>query len=506
LHAERPGVGWRVWRAVADAVARGLDASRGRPWRTIEIGLGVLFVCGLVWVVPGAIIWVWLMTALQGAVALGPLLRVDGAATAWSLALALGRMGLAVLPSVLWIRSAPRYRWLWLVPIVGLLVIVSSPVSLAACASPDRWLLLAFLSGAAVALSRVRFLRWTAVLPFVVLWEVVPSHSFAPMRTADAAYRAQLLAECAGHPGTRPQNLTADQLMPYHGITSLDDDLLLLTGEGPNDGDMRGHSGGRRVGSWWLRRQNGRFQFDQPSGATGNLWRGCVLDGTIWMARANLLVGAKRLPEGGPMHEAVYRLPIPAEEMDFSQTACDPDRGRVYVSEAYNGGVWEVAPNGRDARRHAIGGGGLWPKRRFDSRLVVTDTARLMVFDPREDRVVDRVPAGLVSLSSDVCGVDGAVAVADMAGRLRVFELDGAGLYRFAWGVSLFAPRRVAYSHDCSRIAVTSGDDHRVFMVDSLAHRVIDVFRAGPALREVAATGPRELSVADSCSMTTYQW
>jgi DNA-binding beta-propeller fold protein YncE len=129
-----------------------------------------------------------------------------------------------------------------------------------------------------------------------------------------------------------------------------------------------------------------------------------------------------------------------------------------------------------------------------------------MVFDPKEDRIVERVPARLGGHGFDVCRADGRAAVADLSGRLRVFDLDEAKHYRFAWGVSVFAPRRVAFSADCSHIAVTSADDHRVFIIDAEAHRVVHVFTAGPALRDVAATGPREFSVSDVCSITTFRW
>jgi len=494
--------------AVVDAVGGG-PAFYHKLWRTIEIGFGVLIIYGVCSEGPRTLIRLWMTGIWDAATSLGPLLHVDGAATAWLLSLALAKIGLATLPSVLWIRSAPRYRWLWLVPLVGLVVILSVPLSLTACASSARWLLLAFMSVAAAALTRVRYLRWTALLPFVVLWEVAASHGLLGLGLAgieSAAGRERLLAECALHDGTRPQNVAADHVMPYYGINSLSDDLVLLSGEGPNDGDMRGHSGGRRVGSWWLRRKDGHFAFERTAAVSGNLWRGCMLDGTTWMARANHIVGTKRLPETGPTYEAVYQLQVPSNDMDFGSTACDPDRGLVYATEVVNGGLWEMRPDGGDMRRYQLGGIWMFPKRRFDGQLVVESTAKLMVFAPAEGRVIERVPAGLGNGGFDICNRDGTVAVADMSGRLRVFQLDGAGHYRFEWGVALFSPRRVAYSRDCSRIAVTSADDHRVFIIDAAARRVMDVFRAGPMLREVAPTGPREFSIADVCSMTTYRW
>jgi hypothetical protein len=347
------------------------------------------------------------------------------------------------------------------------------------------------------------------VLPFAVLWQVVPTHgafNLAQVGTEDPAYREQLLTACSHREGTRPPNLMADLIMPYHGINSLGEDLVLLSGEGANDGAMRGMTGGRPAGSWWLRRRNGVFEFEAPSRATGNLWRGCVLDGTIWMARANYIVGAKRPIAGDSAPEEVQRLALPSTDMDFGETACDPAHGRVYVTEALQGGMWEVTPAGGAPRRHQIGGVLLLPKRRFDGQLVVTSTASLMVFSPDTNRVGEDIAAGVAVIGFDVCAANGTVAVADAIGRLRTFAIDPAGHYQFAWGVSLFAPRRVAYSPDCSRIAVTSADDRSVSIIDAASHRVVGVFSAGPALREVAATGPREFSVADVCSMTSYRW
>ena len=70
----------------------------------------------------------------------------------------------------------------------------------------------------------------------------------------------------------------------------------------------------------------------------------------------------------------------------------------------------------------------------------------------------------------------------------------------------MYAPRRVAFSRDCSRLAVTSGDDRHVYIIDRATRQVIETHTAGPALREVAATGPREFSVTDICGVTSYSW
>jgi hypothetical protein len=482
-----------------------------RQWvlPAIEVGLGIGLIVLLATV--GRTLVGGVLTALLGAtVSFVSLLRVDGAATLWTLILAVARIGLAVLPSILLIRAAPRQRKMWLVPILGTVALLSMPVSLTACPTLGRWLLLVVLCVAAIGLSRVPFLGAAVLLPYVVLFEVVPSHgllNFADVGTRDPVYRDQLLIECARNDGARPLNLTADQLMPYHGINAVADDLVFLAGEGPNDGGMRDNSGGRRVGSWWMRRTDKGLEFELPSEATGNLWRGCMLDDTIWMVRASYVIGVKRLPADGGRHEQVTRIGVPTTDMDLLEAACDPVGHRVYVTEFFEGGVWEVplGPGG-EPRRHQIGGVLLIPEWRSDGQLVLVDSSSLMVFDPAEDRIVERVPARLGGHGFDVCPASGQAAVADLTGRLRVFDLDQNRHYRFAWGVPVFAPRRVAYSTDCSRIAVTSADDHRVYIVDAQTQRVIDVFTAGPALRDVAPTGAREFSVSDVCSITTFRW
>jgi hypothetical protein len=91
LHAERSG----LWLRLRRAVGRRYAACRDRRWRSIEIGIGVFVLAFLCTEAPRAMIRVWLTVAFYAMTSLVPLLRVDGAATAWSLALGLGRIGLA---------------------------------------------------------------------------------------------------------------------------------------------------------------------------------------------------------------------------------------------------------------------------------------------------------------------------------------------------------------------------------------------------------------------------
>jgi hypothetical protein len=172
-----------------------LDLIRGVLLPAIEIGVGIVMIV-LLATVGRTLIGGCLTATLGAAISFFSLMRVDAAATMWLLALALAKIGLALLPSVLLIRSAPRRRRLWLIPALAAVAIVALPVSLTACPTirilADSRLLVAAGDG----LARVRFLGWTVLLPYIILLEVVPSHGlldFADVGTRDPAYRDQLL-------------------------------------------------------------------------------------------------------------------------------------------------------------------------------------------------------------------------------------------------------------------------------------------------------------------------
>jgi len=488
---------------------RGVESLRRAMWShyrlgpALEMTLGGIFVAYLIFAFSwGLIVRVWPVLVWDGFVSLIGLWHVDGTATLQTAAQLIARLALGLLPSMLLIYRSQWRRRFWLIPLVVIITAWISLAALTACETVTGWLLLIGVSAAATGLSRVRFLGWTALLPFALLLGVLPRHWIGEARLVGTAERERLFVDCSHHDGVRPANLNSDFVMPYFGITPLNEDVILLTGKGQN------RPGGPRPpqGSWWLRRHGGRFEIEQPSAVWGNLWRGCVLDDTLWMGRANYLIGARWLDGNGPLREQVFKEWLPAHEFDFQQAACDTQRHRVYTGEETRGGLWDFQLATGEARRFQLGGRGLMPRFGADGNLVVVSTAELLVWAPGEERVVQRVPAALISNGFDVCPTDGAAAVADTTGRLRIFELDGARQYRFTWGLPIFAPRRVAFSHDCSRLAVTSADDQHVYMIDRATRRIVETHLAGPALREVVATGPREFSITDVCSVTTYQW
>src|SRR3954449_11944050 len=79
----------------------------------------------------------------------------------------------------------------------------------------------------------------------------------------------------------------------------------------------------------------------------------------------------KCLSDDGEPYEQPVGVHIPAREFDFGETACDPLRNRVYVAEFTRGGIWEVTPDTHELRRHQIGGGLMFPRRRFDGKIMV---------------------------------------------------------------------------------------------------------------------------------------
>jgi hypothetical protein len=437
-----------------------------------------------------AMLRVWLSVAFGQLRALPSLLGADLAGTAATLGLMLLRIGIALVPSLVLIHAAPWQRRIWLVAAVLFAVVFSSPVSLSSTPTLSWWLLLLVSSTVATLLQRR--LSVAVILPFAVLLHSMPGHVLAARRTHEPDFRHQLFAECARRDGRRPTNFTEELVKPAHALSPAGNDRFLLTGQGEKDDVMFG-AADTRPGSWWLRRENGGLVFDHPSSAEGRFWRGCLLDGALFTAQAARVIGARG--------DEVLRFRLPSQDIDMGDSACE--NHRVFIGEGTLGGLWELDPGRQQFRRHEIDRLALLPMRRFDGKIVVNSTSQLNLFDG--EHVLERTASALLSVGFDLCAGDGAAAVADETGRLRIFTLDN-GHYRFAWGLPLFAPRRVAWSPDCARLAVTSSDDHSVFIIDAAARRVIETHQAGPALREVTATGPREFSVTDACAVTSYPW
>ncbi|APR79842.1 Hypothetical protein A7982_05189 [Minicystis rosea] len=423
---------------------------------------------------------------------------VDGPATLRTIAAALAKLLLGWAPAIVLARSVPERR-IWVV-LGGLYTLPMLPFTLRACPTPAHWIALVALSVAGMLLVRRRFLRVLALLPLIELI-FVPylSHGW------DLVWKGpRLEARCAHNDGRRPTNLTPEKLAPaYFGIHTLADGSLLLTGEGVDDGRLFGVVGGgtSQTGSWLLRHHGDALEIAGPAEIRGNLWNSCTLKGETWLPRAGRILGIT--PGAGA--PTVRTIRIPMEGFDAAGIACDPRSGKVLVMEALYGYIWEVSPDTGALERGAVstGVGGLMKFRPSDGQLVIMQPNSLSVYAPAERRVVHRIRSGIAQMGFDICPLDGSLVTADFAGRVRVFSEDATDGYRFSWGVSLFAPRRVAFSPDCTRIAVTSGDDEHVWIIDRAQRQVDITYSVGPSIRGIAFLSNDDVGVADACTVTS---
>jgi hypothetical protein len=350
-------------------------------------------------------------------------------------------------------------------------------------------LLLAGVSGLALWLIRFRWLRWTALLPVVVLCAAVPIHSFAVVWDHEA-----LIQRCERNDGRRPINLRPEQITPhYRGVTPLRPDEVLLPA-----------SGGR--GSWWLRRNGSNWQFDALSKVDGSFWPGCVVGDEIWVNRSpNIALAAGRDPHTGI--ESLRIVELPKHVMDFGEVVCLPDEGLVLLTEALSGSsIWEVVAKTGAVRRlaHEVGGLGVLAQPGPRGLLIAANGSDLVTYSLEQEKVIEQTPAGVQLFNGlDRCPLDGEVALADVLGRIRFFKPDAEGHYHFAGGTSVRAPRSVVYSPDCQHVVVTSWDDETVWRIDRGTEEVVATYRVGPALRGVTFLGPREFAIADACTMTS---
>ncbi len=490
-----------AWRARI-LVARVVRAIRSNPFVSLQLAALLLVAVQLVLGGGWRIIVQWALFALHALEFPAKMWGVDGPATLRLSLSYLGKLLLALAPAAMLIRCAPKWRIAACA--FAALTLAGSVSFVRACPSLGYWFALALLSALGVVLVRYRLGRWTVGLPMIVLLAVPASQHGSAWGTGE-----DLAARCAANDGQRPTNLQASQLVSrYYGVHVFPPDWILLTGETAEDGRFMNIPHGGQ-GSWWLRKgPDGQLVFVGPSRANGNLWRGCLLGGDMWFVRVGHLMQVR--PPGADGRESVRSFPFDMVGFDAPGTACDERTGSVYASDLLDGRLFEMSPRtgGQPQRRpDAVSvRGGLLSMRQRDGRLVMLDFQDLVVYALDESRVVRTTPAAIASSSLTLCQSDGAVAVPDLAGRLRVFRMDADGGYTFDWGVSLFAPRTAAFSPDCAFIGVTSGDDRHVWIIERASRRIIETFAVGPTIRGVAFIGPRELAVADACTVTVLRF
>lgn len=456
-----------------------------------SVAVLMLFVLPLTQIGVRSVVWAVLATMFWGMISFFELLVVDTWGTLVNGLGLVARVALVAAPAVVFVRRVRRHRLVWLAP-YGLLLILFLPASPFAITSMTDWLLLAIVSVGSTLVVRARWLRWCIVAPLVfILLSPAILHHLIPGSGRLLLSLDEIGGYCAEHEGTPITPPSRDEnRLGYYSVTSVTADLLLLIGDNSD-------------GSWWLSRsQEGEFSLSQPSEVRGNLWRGCLSEGKVWFTNSGDIVGVAP-PDGPGSQELVEHIVIPDEpgvgfEFDMVGVGCDLTRQTVYFGEVSQGGLWELDVDG-GLRRIEMGGLILLPAPLPSGQLAVGTTSRVKILDPDRSLALQSIPSAITSNGMDVCPSDGAIAVSDVAGRVRLFEADDAGTYRFSWGIGLAAPRRVAFSPDCSEIAVTSGNDRTVWMVERRSGEIRCEFEVGPGLRDVTYVDAETVAVADVC-------
>lgn len=400
---------------------------------------------------------------------------------------AVARIVFMLAPLARMLVNAPRYRCAW-IPLLGIIWIGVFGVSVPAISSLLMWLLLIATSALAFFLAIRPYLWALALLPWVIALEPMLGHS--PL--GDSYWSTSRLAErCAANDGIRAVDLAPDYMIArYFGVTPVTPDLMLVTGE-------------RR--SFWVHRDaEGKPHLGEPLPMMGNMWQGCVRDGTAWLTHRQFIWEAPVPRNGEAIPEATRHLVLGSDELgpelDYVDTICPTDRTSVYSSQLVRGGYLEFDRRTATTTWHpVIEGLNLQFVERGDGLLVGITTGRLIVFDPRIDRILDRQPAGIVAMGIDVCRADNAIVVTDFTGRIRLFEVGDDGHYHFIRGAYSAAARRTSFSKDCSKIAVTSGDDRHLSVLRRTDLSTLRTYSLGPGLRDIVFLDNRWIAAADAC-------
>lgn len=400
---------------------------------------------------------------------------------------ALARVVLLLAPLVHALKHRPRHRLAW-TPLLALIWVFVFGISVPAFSSVWMWLLLVATAGAGWFFAVRPKLFALAFLPWLVALEPTLGHS--PL--GDMYWSTnRLLERCASNDGVRAVDMRPEYAVArYFGVTPISPNLVLVTGE-------------RR--SFWVRRDaDGTVHLGEPLSFKGNMWQGCVRDGTAWITRRDFIVEAPIPREGEPTPEAKrHRVLGPQElgpELDYVDTICPANRSSVYCSQLIRGGFLDYDATTDTTRWHkVIPGLNLQLVERSDGMLVGITTGRLVVFDPRTDVVLQEQPAGTVAMGIDVCRKDGSIAVTDFVGRVRLFDMLPNGNYVFKRAGFSPAARRVSFSPDCSKLAVTSGNDRNLFILNRADMSTERTYSLGPGLRDIVYLDERWVAAADAC-------
>jgi hypothetical protein len=455
----------------------------------------------------------WAVAIIGGFWSACALLWIDTRGTAFALGLTFLKVMPGVVPVLVlfWrLRGWERLRiplWCALLPFFG-------PLACTGEWTASRTMMIILFSIAAVWLTKYRFLRWTVWLPLFAYAQIFVVHTLAHAKVEPWwGSRSELMARCSRNDGQRPLNLREEQVgLSYFSADPLNDSEVLLTNAGPSQAAASSGAVPEHLSSWWLRRLGEGWVFDGRSAIAGYLENGCVIGDEIWVNDAEQGFVAALSWDASTRRERIRKFPLNLgwRALDFAPPVCRPAEERVIVTEAtYGTRMLEVSTTTGTVRDMNNKGYGLmWAAQgRRDRYLTVNTSSGLILYSLDREQVVERIPAGVFMYDQhDLCPLDNEVVTADMTGRVRLFSETSDGHYRFDWGISLPSPRNTAFSPDCRFIGVTSNDDTTVSIVDREKRSVIATYRAGPTMREITFLGPREVAIADACTMTTFRF
>lgn len=409
------------------------------------------------------------------------------AGTTGDAAIALLRSVLVVAPTVVAFARAERLRLVW-APLTIPPLVLALALAPHGIIGPGPLVLLALVSLGAMAAQASPRLRWTASLP--VLFALHPTTTTHQQWTARLpGGRERLMARCASNEGERPAGLQPSHLSPVHYSVTPVGSRLLLTSEGG-------------LSQWLVREPDGRLRIAGPSGVSGNYWEGTQGAGTTWLAHRDDVRGVRWVDD----HEDVSTISLLGVrepwEVDALDAVYDEATRSVFVGELASGSLLRVPIDGGTARRHELGLFYLQLAPGRAGELVGISTTELVVIDTASGAIRERQPAAMCAGGVAICAADDAVAVADLAGRVRLFERDGSGGYAFVRSRAARSPRRVVFSPDCSALAVTSADDETLVVLSRADLSILRRYRLGPGLRDVHWLPDGDLLAIDACTVT----
>jgi hypothetical protein len=443
--------------------------------RRLEIGVALALTLWLLLVAP---LGLFMGIAGAGLRALFTAPRLDATGDA---ALATLRSLFIIAPIVFAFARARRHRLLW-APLVVPPLLMALAVAPHGITGAGKFVVLAALSvGALVAQARPA-LRLTAALPLLFAYHpTLTTHQRFSLRFP--GQRDRMLARCASNDGER--SLSSAFFTPdYYGLTPVGTDRWLLTGESF---------------SWWVdRAAGGNLRYWQRSAVHGNYWSGSEGAGASWIAHRD---DARKLHWMEDRSISLLGTRHPAE-VDLLDAVYDDATRSVFVGELAHGGLIALPVDGGAPARYPLDLFYLQLAALAPGELAGISTTELVVIDTRTKEVRQRLPAALCAGGLATCG--GAVVVSDYAGRVRLFERRG-GQLQLVRSTAARAPRHVAFSPDCSAVAVVSADDQTLSIVarDDLSTK--SSYRLGPGLRSVLWLDNHQLLAVDACGISTVR-